>query len=213
MGDVGGTGSSPPDDEHEPLLHPDTRAAFAHHKISAKKSASMQAVALEPFLTEVASDGQGNLISRVLGKLSDTNLPSPLREHWLNSDGTILVLTEVRTWEPGATGTYVAVVTNSSFKILPVPISFGQYQDDEIVGISDIDGDGNIEIWIESSVGECDGDEGTQQVGVDCDVRNYHRLEQFGDSFIPFVDGPRPKVLKREGGGTAAAGAPESAGS
>ena len=35
----------------------------------------------------------------------------------------------------------------------------GQYDDGEISGISDVDRDGNIEVWFSAEWGECDGEE------------------------------------------------------
>jgi hypothetical protein len=175
-------------------LKPDTTSAFAHHAVDTKRAKSndaSDALALGPLLAKIASERQGNLVDRVLDRIADGK-----REYWLNADNAVLVLTEQGARELDGTGTHIAIVTEAGFKVVPVPISFGQYDDDRIVGISDADADGNIEVWIVATTGECDGEAGTQRPGIDCAVQSYHRLEQFGDSFIPYVEGPRPKLPK-----------------
>jgi hypothetical protein len=187
-GDIGGIGLS---GDGEPVLKPNTATAFVHHAADAQSAEADNIPALEAFLTKVAIGGEGNLVDRVLGAIADQK-----REYWLNAGKTILVLAEEGALDPDETRIRIAIVTKTVFKIAPVPISFGQYDDDSIAGISDADGDGNIEVWIRATIGECDGEaEGIQKPG-DCAVENYHRLEQFGDSFIPYVEGPRPKAPK-----------------
>jgi hypothetical protein len=188
-GDIGGVGLSA---DGAPALKPDTANAFVHHTLDAQRAAADNIPALETFLTKVANGEEGNLVDRVLGTIADQK-----REYWINAGKSILILTEQGAPDPDETRIRIAIVTRTGFRIAPVPISFGQYDDDSIAAIADADGDGNIEVWIRATTGECDGEEGTQAPGIDCAVESYHRLEQFGDSFIPYVEGPRPKPPKR----------------
>lgn len=176
---------------HEHPLKPEARSAFAHHTVDTK-SARYEAFALAAFLPKVASNGMGNLVDR-LDRLADGELAGVTPEYWLNASRTVLVLSEKGDRNPEGSGIRVAIVTEKSFKIAPIPIAFGQYGDDKVAGISDSDADGNIEVWITATLGECDG-EGEQRPGIDCAFESYHRFEQFGDSLLPYVEGPRPKL-------------------
>lgn len=88
----------------------------------------------------------------------------------------------------------VTIASRDAFETATGPV-FGQYEDDRVVQVSDADGGGNIEVWTESSHGECDG---ATELGSDCSPAvTYHRLERFGDGFIPYIDGPRPMPIAR----------------
>lgn len=82
-------------------------------------------------------------------------------------------------------------MTDTTHSFIGVPGGFGQYDDGEIIGISDIDHDGNIEVWFSGEWGECDG-EGSVP-GKDCAITHFYRLEQFGSNLAPFVSGFRPR--------------------
>lgn len=57
--------------------------------------------------------------------------------------------------------------------------------------LSDIDGDGNPEIWSEADEGECDGED--LKPGVDCAIpRAWLSGEVFGSEIAPFLKGPWP---------------------
>jgi hypothetical protein len=57
--------------------------------------------------------------------------------------------------------------------------------------LSDIDGDGNVELWSEADEGECDGED--LKPGIDCGIyRAWLSGEVFGNEVAPFLNGPWP---------------------
>jgi hypothetical protein len=68
--------------------------------------------------------------------------------------------------------------------------SFGQYDDGSIEAVSDLDNDGNIEVWFSGVFGECDGEDSVP--GKNCSIPHYFKTEQFGRRLGNFIQGPRP---------------------
>lgn len=88
--------------------------------------------------------------------------------------------------------TILISVTSKGSRYTYVPGNYGQYDDGDIVAISDKDKDGNIEVWIEATWGECDG-EGLRP-GIDCAIVHHYMAEQFGNYLGGFVQGLRPQI-------------------
>jgi len=135
-GDIGGMGIS---EDGEPALKPSIAGVFVHHMAGARSDAADKVAPLEVLLTKVAIDAQRNLVDRVQRAIADQK-----REYWLNAGKTILVLAEAGPPDPDYTRIRIAIVTNAGFKIAPVPITFGQYDDDSIAEIADADADDTV---------------------------------------------------------------------
>ncbi|MBI5462472.1 MAG: hypothetical protein HY941_09840 [Gammaproteobacteria bacterium] len=75
-----------------------------------------------------------------------------------------------------------------------VPQRFGyQYDDGEITHVSDLDADGNLEVWLSGTFGECDGED--LRPGVDCAIETIHMGEIAGDAVSYFADTSRRRGL------------------
>lgn len=78
-------------------------------------------------------------------------------------------------------------------KLVYLPGGFGQYDEGELAAISDVDGDGRLEVWFSGVWGECDGEDLIP--GKDCSITLYHLGgEVFGDRLGPYIKGRNPSV-------------------
>ncbi|MFT3735634.1 MAG: hypothetical protein QM776_11515 [Rhodocyclaceae bacterium] len=113
-------------------------------------------------------------------------------EYWIGDGGKLLVLRFEASYSErvGAPAAYLMVLSKERDELIDVPGNFGQYDNGDVAGISDIDGDGNIEVWISATWGECDGED--EEPGETCSIPHLYMMEQLGSQFIPFVKGPRP---------------------
>ena len=83
--------------------------------------------------------------------------------------------------------TILISVTSKESRYINVPGNYGQYDDGQVVGITDRDKDENIEVWITATWGECDGEE--LKPGIDCSIPHYYMAEQFGNYLGGFIQG------------------------
>lgn len=157
--------------------------------------------ALEVWLSELAPP-TGERVKRLISMLARNPAPRVLDAYWKNKDGTQLILelwlsTPDTKNKPAYLGTdemaarYLVRVSETSIVWLPLPTSLGQYDDGSLMSITDLDDDGNIEIWTRAEWGECDGEGLTP--GKDCAIPHYFRFEQYGERFLPFVRGATPQ--------------------
>jgi hypothetical protein len=87
------------------------------------------------------------------------------------------------------------VLEGSKATPLWVPPRFGyQYDEGEIYAVSDLDRDGNLEVWFKGSHGECDGED--LKPGIDCSIVSIFMGEQFGNALSWFVRGSKPAAAK-----------------
>ena len=81
----------------------------------------------------------------------------------------------------------LAMVWSDRNTIVTVPQRFSyQYDEGSISKITDIDEDGNPEIWFSGTYGECDGD--NLRPGIDCSIESIHMGEVFHDAVSYFSD-------------------------
>lgn len=141
-------------------------------------------------------------IKPLLAALRQNPVPRALFGYWKNKEETVLVLRpQLAQAAPVNEASYlvdhdelsqfIVVVSDTGIQWVALPQNLGQYDDGVLVGLSDVDQDGNIEAWFSAEWGECDG-EGLVP-GRDCAIPRYYRFEQFGERFLPFVLGARPK--------------------
>lgn len=96
---------------------------------------------------------------------------------------------------------YLLVVDPQSVTLAGIPGRFSyQYDEGEITNVSDLDRDGNLEVWLTGTFGECDGDD--PQPGIDCAIETVHMGEIRDDALTYFAD-TRPAGESRK---SAAAG-------
>lgn len=76
-------------------------------------------------------------------------------------------------------------------RLVRLPGNFGQYDDGDLVALSDQDGDGRLEAWFSAEWGECDGEDSI--AGENCAITSYFLGgEVFGDRLGPYIVGPLP---------------------
>lgn len=84
-------------------------------------------------------------------------------------------------------GRILLVIDAGGVQRVRVPTRFNyQYDDGEIVRVSDLDGDGHPEVWFTGTFGECD-DEGLKP-GIDCAIETIHMGEVYHDALSYFID-------------------------
>lgn len=82
------------------------------------------------------------------------------------------------------------VIEPNDVRLAGVPQRFAyQYDEGEITRVSDLDEDGNLEVWFAGTFGECDGED--LQPGVDCAVETIHMGEIAGDAVSYFAVTPK----------------------
>lgn len=161
---------------------------------------------VEALLLKASTPNSAEKVSRTIKEISNTQRPGITSGYWLSPDRSILVflidieplpssnrptyLSPLEQWNR-----YLVLVTDSKHSFIGVPGGFGQYDDGQLLGISDIDRDGNIEVWFSAEWGECDGEDSV--AGINCAITHFFRLEQFGSDLAPFVPGRRPKSSQR----------------
>jgi hypothetical protein len=95
-------------------------------------------------------------------------------------------------WPYSGSSWILLVVDEHDVAIVGVPRRFAyQYDDGNIAHVSDLDSDGNLEIWFSGTFGECDG-EGSQP-GVDCAIETIHMGEISGNTLSYFSNTLRTK--------------------
>jgi hypothetical protein len=78
------------------------------------------------------------------------------------------------------------VIKPQSVTLVGVPGRFGyQYDSGEIANVSDLDQDGNFEVWFKGTFGECDG-EGLRP-GIDCAIETIQMGEIRGRALSYFT--------------------------
>ncbi|WMW80803.1 hypothetical protein RF679_00645 [Undibacterium cyanobacteriorum] len=141
-------------------------------------------------------------VKLLLAALKQNPAPRALFGYWKNKEETLLVLrpqlAQIAAPKQASylvdydvPSQFLVVVSDTGIQWVALPQSLGQYDDGVLIGLSDVDQDGNIEAWLSAEWGECDG-EGLVP-GRDCAIPHYYRFEQFGERFLPFVQGARPQ--------------------
>ncbi|HWS03377.1 MAG TPA: hypothetical protein VN448_08275, partial [Gammaproteobacteria bacterium] len=91
---------------------------------------------------------------------------------------------------PFASSRLLLVIGSDNIALAGIPQRFGyQYDEGEIAHVSDLDEDGQLEVWLSGTFGECDGEE--LQPGVDCAIEVLHMGEIRGDALSYFIYTPR----------------------
>jgi hypothetical protein len=89
-----------------------------------------------------------------------------------------------RSW-PMNRSRVLIVLDTSGPRLVGIPSRFAfQYDDGDISKISDLDKDGNPEIWFTGTDGECDGED--SKPGIDCDIKSTKMGEIQGNSVTYF---------------------------
>ncbi|MDP2828162.1 MAG: hypothetical protein Q8O37_06110 [Sulfuricellaceae bacterium] len=82
------------------------------------------------------------------------------------------------------------LIEPDAIRVVGVPPRFNyQYDEGEITHVSDLDGDGNLEIWFSGVFGECDGED--SKPGIDCAIKATHMGEIFDDALSFFTNSPK----------------------
>jgi hypothetical protein len=190
--------------------------SFKHYSIKTEGDA---AVNIELIISEIARKQVGGLLGDTIHKLQQYG-QTYLRGYWVNKGKTMVVFqidcalvfdqtprpsyvkpskAGIEYFEPSAMGgnevTFLLVVTKNKSQFVVLNQSFGQYDDGSIEAVSDIDNDGNIEVWISGVWGECDGDDSVP--GKNCSIPRYFKTEQFGRRLGDYVQGARPSQVTR----------------
>lgn len=83
------------------------------------------------------------------------------------------------------------VVEPHTISLVDIPARFRGYDDyAKIVNVSDLDNDGNIEVWWAESFRTCNGDETDLKREMDCSIRMANMGEIMGDSLTYFTNTP-----------------------
>ncbi len=81
------------------------------------------------------------------------------------------------------------LVTPDSARLVGIPPRFGfQYDEGEIKYVSDLDADGNLEVWLAGTFGECDGED--LRPGIDCAIESLQMGEIYADALSYFSKTP-----------------------
>ncbi|MGZ8257442.1 MAG: hypothetical protein ACXW1C_05555, partial [Gallionella sp.] len=90
-------------------------------------------------------------------------------------------------WPYSNSSWLLLVVDAAGVGVVGVPRRFSyQYDDGSIAHVSDLDNDGNLEVWFSGTFGECDG-EGLRP-GIDCAIETTHLGEISGNALSYFVN-------------------------
>lgn len=178
------------------------RDAFPFFPLKHSAFAAVSKASVEGVLLKASTDNKADTVARTILEISNNRKPGITPGYWLSPDRKKLIfpidieppppsnqpsyLSPLEKWKH-----YLVLVTDANYLLLGVPGGFGQYDDGEIIGVSDIDHDGNIEVWFSAEWGECDGEDSVP--GKNCAITHFYRLEQFGSDLAPFVLGPRPR--------------------
>ena len=160
----------------------------------------------EQLIGNIISSKVGGAVAGTLAELKQygqISIAYPVG-YWINNESTKLVI-HLSNWPdqnksvhspsnyPGYlehSRSFLLVVTKSDSQYIVGPGQHGQYDDGQIVSISDKDQDGNIEVWITAEWGECDCED--CKPGVDCAISNYYMEEQFGSELGGYIQGVHP---------------------
>lgn len=178
------------------------RDAFPFFPLKHSAFAIVSKASIEGVVLKAATGNKADTVARTILEISDNRKPGITTGYWLSPDRNKLIfrididppppsnqpsyLSPLEKWK-----SYLVLVTDSRYFFIGVPGGFGQYDDGQLFGISDIDHDGNIEVWFSAEWGECDGEDSV--AGENCAITHFYRLEQFGSDLAPYVSGLRPK--------------------
>lgn len=176
--------------------------AFQFFPLKHSTFAAVSKVSVAAVVLQASTGKKADTVARTILEISDNHKPGITTGYWLSSDRKKLIflidiepspptnqpsyLSPLEKWKR-----YLVLVSDTNYLLLGVPGGFGQYDDGEIMGISDIDHDGNVEVWFSATWGECDGEDSVP--GKNCAITHFYRLEQFGSDLAPFVFGSRPR--------------------
>jgi len=179
------------------------KSHFKYFPIELKNDASK--VEAESAINIMAQKLVGGSVDSSFAALKDTRF-YPMG-YWVSSDQTKVVFKGVSRPKTIAYDnsrpryipftleqTILISATSKESRYLYVPSGYGQYDDGQIIGITDQDKDGNIEVWISATMGECDGDGEELRPGIDCAIPHHYMAEQFGNYLGGFVQGPSPQI-------------------
>ena len=140
----------------------------------------------------------GREIDRALARLP-AGTQWALQREWIAPGGTAMAAWVNRSelpWEdpPGVAlhaRSLLLLVDARGTRIVNLPAGL----DENLSTLSDIDGDGNPELWSEADEGDCDGDDAER--GVNCGIhRAWLSGEVFGTEIATFLRGPWPAPPK-----------------
>lgn len=92
-------------------------------------------------------------------------------------------------------GSHVLLIFNKkSFNIVGVPSRFvNEHDQRELINVSDIDNDGNIEVWFAEAFRTCKGDETDLQRNLDCTAKTADMGEVWGNTLSFFIKTPKTR--------------------
>jgi hypothetical protein len=126
---------------------------------------------------------------------------------WWHLPGYEKFLIELVNYGPTEGSRIFMVFNQDTFTTIKVPDRFfGKYDHNEIVNVSDLDDDGNLELWWAEGFRKCMGDESDLQRGLDCSDNKAEMGEIMGDTLSYFSN--TPQIIKRPGAGHAASHVP-----
>ncbi|WP_422982669.1 hypothetical protein [Undibacterium sp. Ji50W] len=89
------------------------------------------------------------------------------------------------------------IVGTSGMKAFTVPARFrGEQGKNKLAQVSDLDGDGNLELWWAKAFNTCAGDASDRKRSMDCSATSADMGEVSGDSLTYFVRSPKAAAIK-----------------
>jgi hypothetical protein len=152
--------------------------------MSAADQAKMQAL-----ITEI-NPGKGSIASATWWKKAHQDISVLALHLYLNVNSRPYSGLGILPYD----GSHILLIFNKkSFNIAGVPGRFiGEYDHREVVNVSDIDNDGNVEVWFAEAFRTCKGDETDLQRELDCTAKTAEMGEVWGSTLSFFVKTPNP---------------------
>lgn len=157
---------------------------------------------LEAWLVNQVQNKNPSLASRIrqiAQKLSQYRVEVRDVSMWTHpkSAKSLIVLEKASSDVPWPYGSsrIILVVEPDSVTVAGVPPRFGyQYDEGQLAQVSDLDADGDLEVWFVGSWGECDGED--SKPGVDCGIEKVDMGEIHGD-VVSYFSRSLPIQIKR----------------
>lgn len=184
--------------EHSRLHLGETEAFVAQPLEPPPAAAATHAAAWLDKLAHAADAAIGHRLRAIADDLDRRGATVYAATHWSHAGHTnSLIELQLGMADPASESTWPFTASRMLLLIAPnnvwlagVPQRFAyQYDEGEITRVSDLDADGNLEVWLSGTFGECDGED--LRPGVDCAVETLHMGEIRGDALSYFANTPR----------------------
>jgi hypothetical protein len=135
----------------------------------------------------------GKRMAEIAADLANRKLMVRAARYWFDA-GHPQALLELQTNDGSAV---FLLVERDAVNLLQVPERFHGNGREQLVHVSDLDGDGRLELWWAEAFSECQGNSSDLAREVDCSAKHAAMGEIHGDTLSYFANTPRARHLKR----------------